>query len=319
MDNTFFFESTIEDSFIYKTFNASNGLIDKIVKYIRTSAPLDSTYIEEQYMQIKKSMISPLSNHVLEAFDAKEIELLYSREVKIGNSIPYIVRKNANGRIVVTIFIASFAVIDVNSNSLNIPVKQLYALMESAYVALQMQVQPMKIQRNISLMKICCSVYNQMVLRILNKEYALSLDKILFDKVSYCINRFFLESVWQYPSNDTIEAYATSDLKYISEIDLSLVKAGYDGCDIKSISDLLDYVKSLSPRMNNLNIRYYIERYVNTYHGSSIMSIDYLPYIFFVIINILLGSFLISQNALNDIIKNTKNINKFYIELSKLI
>ena len=50
--------------------------------------------------------------------------------------------------------------------------------------------------------------------------------------------------------------------------------------------------------------RYFIERYVTTCHGASILSIDYLPYLFFVIVNVLVGSFLIAQPALADVIKN---------------
>ena len=316
--NLFLQESTMEDSFIYKSFNASNGLIEKMVKYIKTSVLLDTSYFEEQYSQIKKTGISPLSTKVLDAYNNGQIELLYSRETKIGNSIPFIIRKNEKGNIVATIFIASFSTIDKNSN-LTIPVKQLYALMETAYVALQMQLNPTKIQRNLGTMKLCSSIYTQMIVQILNKEYALTLDKTLYDQVTYIVTRFFLTNVWEYPNKELIESYAKSDLKYIEGFDLDLTVQGYDNAGITDFNTLIQYLSTLSPRMKELNTRYFIERYINTYHGSSILSIDYLPYVFFVIINTLLSSFLISHRALNDIIKNTRGINKFYPELLKLV
>lgn len=318
MSDIFIKESSIEDSFIYKSFNASNSLIDKLVKYIKTGVLLESSYFEEQYMQMKRSAISPLSKNVIEAYDNGDIELLFSRDSKIGTSIPFIIRKNEKGKVVATIFIASFATIDKNDN-LSIPVKQLYALMESAYVALEMQISPMKIQRNMTLMKLCASVYSQMMLRILNKEYALSLDKTLYDKANYVITRFFLERVWEYPNKELVNAYATAELNNLENLDLDMLKHEYDSLDIKDVNDMISLLQSISPRMAELNTRYFIERFVNTYHGSSILCIDYLPYVFFVIINIILGSFLISQTALNDVIKNTKNINKFYPELSRLV
>ena len=37
-----------------------DSLIEKLVKYIKTGVLLDTSYFEEQYMQIKKSSISPL-------------------------------------------------------------------------------------------------------------------------------------------------------------------------------------------------------------------------------------------------------------------
>lgn len=318
MDKLFLTESTMEDSFIYKSFNSSNALIDKMVKYIKTSAPLDVSSIEEQYNQIKKSSLSPLSRKVLEAYDDGRIELLYSRDSKVGISVPFIIRKNENGKIVATIFIASFGVLDSDAN-LNLPVKQLYCLMESAYIALQLQVNPTTIKKNLSLMKICMSVYVQMFMRIFNKEYALSLSPETFEKASYIIGRFFLERIWEYPTRDLIEGYATAGFKYISAMDLDILQSEYDAAKIMDIDDMLKFIKKISPRMSDLNTRYFIERYVNTYHGSSILSIDYLPYVFFILVNTILSSFLISQTALNEIIKNTKGINKFYVELAKSI
>ena len=116
---------------------------------------------------MKKTAITPLTSKVLESYDNGNIELLYSKEVKIGNSIPFIIRKRGDGNIVATIFIMSFGSMD--NNTFNIPVKQLYALMESAYVALEMQKNPMKIQRNVGLMRICCDVYTAMFVNIINR------------------------------------------------------------------------------------------------------------------------------------------------------
>lgn len=311
-------ESSMEDSYIYKTFNASNSLLEKLIKYIKTSTALDSSYFEEQYMQIKKSSVSPLSKKVIEAFDNGQIELLYSREEKIGISIPFIVRKKPDGKIVSTIFISSFSTIN-SDNDLTIPVKQLYALMETAYVALQMQMYPMKIQRNIGLMKICSSIYTQMMIRILNKEFAITSDKTLYEKVQYAFTRFFLGKVWEYPNEELVKGYAKQELKVLNGMDLDMLETEYTDSDIKDFNELLRFVSSLSPRMKELNGRYFIEYYIKTYHGASILSIDYLPYVFFVIINTILSSFLISQTALNDIVKNTRDINKFYPELSKTI
>lgn len=318
MSDLFLKESSMEDSYIYKSFNASNSLIEKLVKYIRSGVVLDTSYFEEQYMLMKKTAMSPLSPKVIKSLDEGNLELLFSREVKIGVSVPFIIRKNESGKVVATIFIASFATLDSNDN-LNIPVKQLYALLESAFIALEMQKYPAKIQRDTVLMKIVESVYTQMFLRILNKLYALSLDKELYDKVTYCLNRFFLTNLWEYPNAEMIESYAAIELKYISQLDLDLVRTGYTNAEIKDINGLLSYLATLSPRMKELNTRFFIENYVNTYHGSSIMSIDYLPYVFFVITNTILGSFLISKNPLSDIVKSTKGINKFYVELAKIL
>lgn len=312
-------ENTMEDSLVYKTFNQANGVVDKIVKYLSSGVPLDKSYIEDQYAIIRRGAgISPLSQKVLEAFNNGDIEIIWNNTEKVGVAMPFIVRRKSDGKVVSTIFINAFATIKDDS-ILVIPAKQLYGLMEGAYIALKLQTDPVKVMKNAELMMTTASVYTEMMARILNKEYALTLDKVLYDKVCYCIKRFYLECVWEYPNTGLVSNYASSDLKYIQQFDLDALDATYSKMEIKTIANLLEFVKSLSPRMSDLNLRYYIERFVKTYHGSSILSIDYLPYVFFVITNVVMSTFLVSQTALNDIIKNTKNINRFYSELARVM
>ena len=312
-------ENTMEDSLVYKTFNQANGVVDKIVKYLSSGVPLDKSYIEDQYAIIRRGAgISPLSQKVLEAFNNGDIEIVWNNTEKVGVAMPFIVRRKSDGKVVSTIFINAFATIKDDS-ILVIPAKQLYGLMEGAYIALKLQTDPVKVMKNAELMMTTASVYTEMMARILNKEYALTLDKVLYDKVCYCIKRFYLECVWEYPNTGLVSNYASSDLKYIQQFDLDALDATYSKMEIKTIANLLEFVKSLSPRMNDLNLRYYIERFIKTYHGSSILSIDYLPYVFFVITNVVMSTFLVSQTALNDIIKNTKNINRFYSELARVM
>lgn len=312
-------ENTMEDSLVYKTFNQANGVVDKIVKYLSSGVPLDKSYIEDQYAIIRRGAgISPLSQKVLEAFNNGDIEIIWNNTEKVGVAMPFIVRRKSDSKVVSTIFINAFATIKDDS-ILVIPAKQLYGLMEGAYIALKLQTDPVKVMKNAELMMTTASVYTEMMARILNKEYALTLDKVLYDKVCYCIKRFYLECVWEYPNTGLVSNYASSDLKYIQQFDLDALDATYSKMEIKTIANLLEFVKSLSPRMSDLNLRYYIERFIKTYHGSSILSIDYLPYVFFVITNVVMSTFLVSQTALNDIIKNTKNINRFYSELARVM
>ena len=312
-------ENTMEDSLVYKTFNQANGVVDKIVKYLSSGVPLDKSYIEDQYAIIRRGAgISPLSQKVLEAFNNGDIEVIWNNTEKVGVAMPFIVRRKSDGKVVSTIFINAFATIKDDS-ILVIPAKQLYGLMEGAYIALKLQTDPVKVMKNAELMMTTASVYTEMMARILNKEYALTLDKVLYDKVCYCIKRFYLECVWEYPNTGLVSNYASSDLKYIQQFDLDALDATYSNMEIKTIANLLEFVKSLSPRMSDLNLRYYIERFIKTYHGASILSIDYLPYVFFVITNVVMSTFLVSQTALNDIIKNTKNINRFYSELARVM
>lgn len=311
-------EASLEDSFIFGMFNKNNTATTQMVSFIKSAVLLDKSYIEEQYIQMKRTRLSPLVEKVLAAFDRGDIQLMYSKTAKIPVSIPFIVRRDDN-RIVATIFISNFTALSKDGESITIPMKNLYVLMESAYIALYIQTNPGMIQRNTALMKVCNSVYTSMFMRILNKDYSLSLDKNLFDDVSFIVSRFFLEKMWEIQNKDIIYNYAASTCLSPNYTELTRISDSYDEAEIKDISDLLLFIKTLSPRMESISVRFFIERYMNTYQGGAIMAIDYLPYLFFVIINILLGASLMKQMALIEIVKNTKGMNLFYAELSKII
>lgn len=311
-------EASIEDSFTFSLFNVNKNITKNMVSFIKTGVLLDKSYIEEQYIQIKKTRLSPLVDKVLDAFDNGEIELIYSKHAKVSISFPFVVRKS-EGKIVSTIFISNFSTLSKDSNSININMKDLYVLLESAYVARFMNVHANLIQRNTGLMKICNSVYTAMFMRILNREYALSLDKALYDNVSFVISRFFLEKVWGTTNTDVIYNYASSTSTAPNHMELDIVNEAYSNAGIKDISDALLFLKTLSPRLESISVRYMVERYMNTYHGGSILAMDNLPYLFLVIINIMMGAFLVSQTALSEIIKSTKGMNAFYSELGKVL
>ena len=313
----YFTEASMEDSFVYKVFSDSNNILSRLLSAIKDSTVLDKSFFEEQYLQLKKGRSSsPFSNAVCEAFDSGKIEILYSDTTKIPLSIPFIIRRGTHGP-VASIFISSFTSID-DSQSLTIPFKTLYILMESAYIALCIQSYQDKLTRSVPLMKITKDIYVSMVMRILNRDFAITSDKMLENKVTFSIAKFYLQKIWGLTNEETINNYAAYSCNNINEIDMNDIIYAYNEANINDINDLLLFIKTISPRMANLNIKFFMERWINTYGQSAILSLDYLPYLFFVIINTLLGGFIVSQTALSDMVKSTQNINQFYRELSKL-
>lgn len=313
----YFSEATMEDSFIYKTFNNSNDVLQKIILALRNGIVLEKSHIEEQYIQMKKSFISPLSREVIDAFENGDIELVFNKNEKVPISIPFVVR-NKNGRTVATIFLSSFGSVNSSGDSLNIPTKNLYVLMESAYIALCIQTNPIKLMKNTTIQRLCNDIYTNMITRILNRDYALSLDKTTYSQITFSISKFFLRNIWGSTNDDIIKSYAMGVCVNPNPVDIEDINNRFNDAKIDDISDLIAFLKTITPRLNNLNVKFFMERYITTYNPPAILSVDYLPYLFFAIINTLLGAFLVSQNAMSDIVKNTKGINTFYQELSRL-
>ena len=318
MEIEYFQEASMEDSFIYKTFNNSNDVLSKIIKVLKVGIKIDKSAIEEQYYQMKRSYISPLTQNVITAYDNGTVEIIYCKEEKVPTSIPFIIRKNTAGDIVATIFISSYASLSDDKKQLNIPMKNLYCIMESAFIALCIQAHPEKMKRDILLQHVMLDIYNQMMLRIMNRDFALSLDQELYNSVSFCFSRFFLDRMWDVSNKHTLYNYATANMKAANHTILETLDHQYTAAEITDVSGLLEFIKTISPRLESLSVKFFIERYINSYNPAGLLSMDYLPYLFFVVINIRLGSFIVSQGSLSDLIKNTKGINNFHNELAKL-
>ena len=316
-------ESSIEDSYIFQYWSTNAELRTKIIKYLRGAVDVDETHFEEQILQIRKSRISPLVDAVLGAYARGEIRLMYNKNEKIPIAVPFIIQRDPefNGNLMhvrATIFLSNYTSADKMGN-FTIQMKQLYVLLESAYIGLYIYLHPSSIQRNLGLMRITCEMYTEMAMKIFNKEFALSLDPDLYARVCFAVSRFYLERVWELKNKDVVFNVAQICIKRPNVPDLTLVSSKYDESNVNTIEDLIEFIKGLSPRLGELGIKYYIQRYTFTYHGGAMMSIDYLPFLFFVMIDTLLGGFLINNRMTNEIIKNQSDIKHFYGELAKTI
>lgn len=320
MSDSYFKESSMSDSFIYGLFNASGEIQTRILKALKEGMVLTESFIQEQMIQIEKTHISPLAPKVMKAFGEGRIRLVYwnTPTQKMTKTIPFIIHKSNIG-VVASIFVGSYGKLVADNTQLQMPMKDLYILMEAAYLALNFQERPMIFKRNATIMKICNDVYVDMFLKLLNRDYALSLDIALNDRVAFCISKFFLERVWESTYPEVVYNYAVQTTVEKHFDDLKLLNEEYNAHTIENISDLFEFLKSLTPKMADLKVRYFVERFINTYGSSSILAIDYLPYLIFLIDNTIIGGFLVPQNTISDIIKNTKDIRKFWVELAKLL
>ena len=316
-------ESSLQDSLVFNALNKNSQLNMMISECIKNSVNITSNHIEEQLISIRKTKLSPLADKVLLAYEKGEIVILYSKVIKIPQAIPFVVLK-AQGSMKAIVFTNNYATLSDNTKAggeqyLNIPMKDLYALMEGAYTALEYQLYPVQITKNLGLMKLTNNIYTSCILRILNKEYALSMDPDIYNRVSFCISRFFLDNIWNSTNVDINTAYSINNILGANKQDLLLLAEEYNNAGIKTFDDLINFLKNITKRLSKMNMRYMTQCFLNMYKPSAVFGMECLPYFMFTIQTALLGSFLVNQPILTDIMRNIKGINTFYAELSKSI
>ena len=317
-------EAALSDSVIYKSFNNNSELTTTILSAIKDSIVIDKSYIEEQILQINRTKISPLAEKVLKSFEAGEIVLLYSKTKKIPQMLPFFITR-LKGEIRGIIFVNNYGTLsksdkDSSKKYLNISMKDLYVLMEGAYVAREYAIYPTKLNKSLQLMRMSSFIYTNMILRILNKEYAVSLDLDAYHILTFCISRFFMERVWMYDNEDVVFTYAKGNINGTPNMtSLTQISDMYTSANIKTIQDLLEFCKNACPKIKGLSFRYFVQCYINTYKVGALFGLESLPYFLYTVEATLIGSFLINQPMIADVTKTTKGMNRFYPDLVKAI
>ena len=89
----FFTESSLADSVVFKAFNNQAEFSTILNESIKKSTIIESSLIEEQLGQMKRTRLSPLVDTVLDAYKNGDIVLLYSKTIRIPKMIPFTVIK----------------------------------------------------------------------------------------------------------------------------------------------------------------------------------------------------------------------------------
>lgn len=319
-----FTEVALPESFLFQRFNSSSQLTQRIKKAISTGVKIERSMIAEQILQIEKTRISTLVEPVLKAFDDGDIVLIYSPDIKIPQAIPFMVTK-AENKIRGFVFVSNYGTMSKSKDQetyLNITMKDLYSLMECTYIAIAYAKAPQQISKKLGLMKTSTELYTSMLMNLLNGQRALSMDPAAYDKVSFCVAKFFLERVWMSDNDDINFSYAKSanpSSRGANVLELTVLNDEYQSANIKNISDLISFLGKVTPRIGDMNITYFMDSFIRMYKGASVLGLEVLPYFFFIINSSLIGSFIVRADIVTDIAKRTRGMNKFYPELVRAV
>lgn len=323
MSENLFTEASLADSVLFQSFNTNSEMTLLIANAIKKSVKLDRGYIDEQILQIQRTRISPLADRVLDAFDQGNIVLLHSTVKKIPEALPFFTTK-IQGKVVTFVFTNNYGTLskanEEGQRHLIIPMKDLYVLMEGAFIAYSHATLPQKLQRSLGLMKSNLTMYTLLMMRILNKEYALSMDQSAYDKVSFCFARFFAERIWMSTNADVNITYAKSVVaRGTNGVELSQLSDEYDLANILNLEDLINFIRGISPRLSTLTIRYFMQCVITLYRPAATFGTEVLPYFMFTITSSMIGSFIVNQAIISDVIKTVKGMNNYYAELVKAL
>lgn len=316
-----FYESSLATSEIFDGINnidKDNTLTQKAINLIKNAKHLKNEDIEAAYISVKQ-ITDTLTRAAMKAFDDERIVLIYNenRSISINQALPFITFKTPRGYITY-VFVDKYISIS-REGVMNMQAPILRDLLIGALIANGLKTNYHILASSQYMQKVLTDVYNKFVTRVLNREFAILADKIVSETIQYWINKFFLNNILS--SNDTpenIEILSKSHFKFIDEIKYNEIKNQYDSINPQKFSELLEVIKLATPRMRTLNLGTFLSNWINYYYIPSMLAVDNIEYLIFMMITLLNGNNIISIAA-SDIVKEAKNIKSFRSELLKLI
>lgn len=275
--------------------------------------------IAEPLMLINKNFKYPLKHDVIKDFENGKIILKYSQTAKLPTCMPFFLTK-ISGQVVAVVSTDMYGSYDKDTDSIKIDPKKLYCLMEGAYFAKLIYFNSEKVSVRSSLYSYGSEIYSGMFTRVLNKKYALNVDKTKMHKVIMLSSKFFMLNVLGVEhDSDMIFNYAIKNCKngniyILKEANAAVSDEAFKSFDtfIKELSEN----KQLGLNFKDLTVRGYLESFINMYDSSAMLSLESFPYFVYTVNNVVNGSYINNQYILEDIIGNSGA--KLYNELVKL-
>ena len=289
---------SIRDTFTYQAIN-KEGSLDKIIKTFLTKAiTANANMLMTQYSTIQSYYKSALKTPVMDAvMDGLVIPMIYPKGItannKVPTSIPFILLQTGNGIKAVAV-IDNWATISDDNKSVVIDPNKLYTFIEGAFIARALELQFNTIRHAAILHTDAASIYAQMFTRVLNRDFALNVDKDAYNKVLFLSAKFFLLNLLQLKNNDSIFNYASKAAGVTSAIALKRLDDAFSDDCYKDISTFIMAIKQKAYMINNglakLDVRTYMERYIRMYKNASLFSLEHLSYFLFNIFACLNGA-----------------------------
>lgn len=307
---------SIRESYCYTMMNKGGAMDNLLKQFLTKSVAISPTQVEDQISNIRRYFKYPLVNDVLHAFLNNDhvYARMFPAGIAVSNripvSLPYFLTGRPNDLSGVCI-LDNIANYDEDGN-VNIDPKKLYVLLESTYLAKQIQQNPRKLDNTIVYVE-AASIYAHMLTRVLNKLYALNVDKSAFAKVIYLCAKYFFLTILRKEDSDMVQNYCLK-ISGLNMIAIKDIDEAFRTEDYASIATFLTRMQEMSylltTGMKNLTVRNYINAFLTMYGNSALFTLESFSYFLFNIISAVNGGFLNNQYAFDDIIG--KSGDKFY-------
>lgn len=296
---------SLEHTFVYQQLNRGDELSKAIGKVLTQGTQLTRENMEEAFLTINKNYKYPLKYRVLDEVAKENIVMMYSpANTRIPTTMPFFLTRNHEGRVVAVVIIDLHGKMDPETKNVNIDAKKLYCILEAALLGLTYYHHSGVLSKRNVIITNGSSIYANMFARVLNKKYALNVDKNKQHKVLFLASKFYMINMLGMADSEMVFNYALRNCPGGNVFILKEVNAALSTDDYKDLATFIQALKkpALSLKMDDLAVRSYLESFINMYSGSALLALEMFPYFMFNVLSVVNSAYLNNQYILEDIV-----------------
>lgn len=315
-------QKTLGQSYLFQEIVRNDKCMNAI-KNLNISNAIELDKLSDVLSTIDMRVRSILKDDVLTMLKNGKIILLNTdRSDRLPRYLTTVSKKSSNTSKYHDYYVElSYNIRNVNktTGNIDIPVVDLYALLESAYINFCLQNAWNKVANNMNIMIWGSRAYSRLMGKILDKQYAVYYESSKRDVVHFMLAKFFIMNMCGY-EDITENVIDSITIRQSVQLKVPDIKAILGNTETPSTYDnifnLFECMKKIHG-LEKLNIRSFVENYVRMYGESSLMSIDYLPSFLYMMHSTTQNSSIYRSYIINTVVE--REASKLVIEFGKLV
>lgn len=318
---------SIRSTYLYETFNKGGAFDDIMKTFVDKGIEATPEMLNSEYSTINNYFKFPLKISIMNAIkDGTLVPMLYPKGItanyKVPTSVPFILTP-FHGSIKAIAIIDNYAKFDnMNGDRIIIDPNKLYCLLESAYIARGIQMHFTSVRNNTHMYSEGSVIFAHMFTRVLNREYALNVDKDAYNKVVFLSAKYFMLNILQMKDSDMVFNYA---LKAAGNLSPIMAKRLSNVFTEKEFVNIATFVQAIANNgyliingIHKLTVRSFVDQFIRMYSNAALFSLEHLSYFIFNIISCTNHAYLNNQYAFDTAV-GTKSTEKLYSYIANTV
>ena len=242
---------------------------------IVTGSALPDDLMEEHLNVISRRYRFTNVQEIVDLARKERVVVTAYEKTQIPPFIPSWLVYNTSRQVVAVVNAAPYT--KIQKNIIDIDTKRLFGLLMIGMLNLKLYGSNVKIVNNVPVLTTLTKIYTRMVMKVLDRNYSVNLDKVKSDQISYLVAKFFLINVVGKTDNDTVKSIAANCCtKGVATQQQILSTEDNFSIRFENISVFYDTdLPSAFSILNEMTLRGVLESYCKMYGDFNFLSLEY--------------------------------------------